>query len=214
MDTTGDNRLQVAGNSYSGYGNEEQEINLTFPEDMNEQQGGSGTTPVTNNDSNNTESKTQEEFGGGLSVDAMQQMKEGTSLMKYGKYGKPKYRMFQLSPDHKYLVWYSPKKDVNTTRVPIDQIQKILIAEESDVATKSEKEIKETSFTVVYGKTEEKTKSLTVTAKNATEAYVWAQGLKILSDAAKFDIFFFFFLIFLCLCFFLFFYNFNKKKTS
>lgn len=47
----------------------------------------------------------------------------------------------------------------------------------------------ETSFTVFYSKsklsTKQKLKQLTVTAKNEKEAYVWAQGLKILSDAAK-----------------------------
>lgn len=113
-------------------------------------------------------------------------LKEGTTLMKYGRYGKPKYRMFQLSKDHKYLVWFSPKKDAKNTRVPIAQILQILIGEDSAASKKTKnKEIQETSFTVVYGKSQKSAKKLTVTAKNEKEAYVWAQGLKILSDAAK-----------------------------
>jgi hypothetical protein len=59
----------------------------------------------------------------------------------------------------------------------------IKIGKESDVVRKTkEEEIHETSFTVVYGKD---SKQLNVTAKSPKEAYVWAQGLKILSDAAK-----------------------------
>merc|ERR1712087_229767 len=47
--------------------------------------------------------------------------------------------------------------------------------------------VHETSFTIFYGKAnnEKHWKSLTVTAKNEKEAFVWAQGLKILSDASK-----------------------------
>jgi len=59
----------------------------------------------------------------------------------------------------------------------------IKIGKESDVVRKTkEEEIHETSFTVIYGKDG---KQLNVTAKSPKEAFVWAQGLKILSDAAK-----------------------------
>jgi len=50
------------------------------------------------------------------------------------------------------------------------------------------KDLHETSFTIFYGKpnvAEKMWKHLTVTAKNDKEAFVWAQGLKILSDASK-----------------------------
>jgi len=45
-----------------------------------------------------------------------------------------------------------------------------------------DQEIHETSFNLIYGNDR---KQLNVTAKSPQEAYVWAQGLKILSDAAK-----------------------------
>jgi len=115
--------------------------------------------------------------------DVLMQMKEGTTLLKYGKYGSGGYRTFRLSKDHKYLVWFSQKKNTASTRVPINEIMEIKIGKESDVVRKTkEEEIHETSFTVVYGKDR---KQLNVTAKSPKEAYVWAQGLKILSDAAK-----------------------------
>eukprot|EP00484_Ammonia_sp_Unknown_P020755 CAMPEP_0197024632 /NCGR_PEP_ID=MMETSP1384-20130603/5142_1 /TAXON_ID=29189 /ORGANISM="Ammonia sp." /LENGTH=746 /DNA_ID=CAMNT_0042453047 /DNA_START=51 /DNA_END=2291 /DNA_ORIENTATION=- len=120
--------------------------------------------------------------------DVIESMEQGTTLLKYGKYGKPKYKSFNLTPDHKYLVWFSPKKSSDETRIKIKEIRKIAIGSESKVVEKTkQKDLHETSFTIYYGKTtnDKEWKSLTVTAKNEKEAFVWAQGLKILSDAAK-----------------------------
>jgi len=50
------------------------------------------------------------------------------------------------------------------------------------VRRSKDEEVHDTSFTIIYGKD---SKQLNVTAKSPKEAYVWAQGLKILSDAAK-----------------------------
>jgi len=69
------------------------------------------------------------------------------------------------------------------------KFKKILIASESKAVQKvKSKDLRETSFTILYGpsSTDEKSwKQLTVSAQNEKEAFVWAQGLKILSDAAK-----------------------------
>merc|ERR1712083_777831 len=121
--------------------------------------------------------------------DVIESMEQGTTLLKYGKYGKPKYKMFHLSQDHKYLVWFSQKKSSEETRIRIKDIKKISIGSESKVVQKTKKkDLHETSFTIFYGKptdSEKMWKHLTVTAKNEKEAFVWAQGLKILSDASK-----------------------------
>jgi len=82
-------------------------------------------------------------------------------------------------------IWFGfhKKKDEADTRIPIKEIVEIKIGKESDVVRRiKEEEIHETSFTVIYGKD---AKQLNVTAKSPKEAYVWAQGLKILADAAK-----------------------------
>merc|ERR1712129_415280 len=121
--------------------------------------------------------------------DAIKSMENGTTLLKYGKYGKPKYKMFHLSSDHKYLVWFSQKKSSEETRIRIKNIKKISIGSDSKVVQKTKKkDLHETSFTIFYGKANEAEKMwkhLTVTAKNEKEAFVWAQGLKILADASK-----------------------------
>jgi len=120
--------------------------------------------------------------------DVIESLEQGATLLKYGKYGKPKFKMFHLTPDHKYLVWFSQKKSSEETRIRIKEIRKIAIGSESKVVEKTKKkDVQETSFTIFYGKAnnEKHWKSLTVTAKNPKEAFVWAQGLKILSDASK-----------------------------
>ncbi|ETO19469.1 hypothetical protein RFI_17761, partial [Reticulomyxa filosa] len=142
--------------------------------------------------------------------DVLSQMKEGTTLvrfifvfifflsvlfvemplqlickynLKYGKFGSGGYRTFRLSKDHKYLVWFSQKKDEANTKIPINAIVEIRIGKESDVVRRvKDRDIYETSFTVIYG---DERNQLNVTAKSPQEAYVWAHGLKILSDAAK-----------------------------
>merc|ERR1719350_1370694 len=85
--------------------------------------------------------------------DAIKSMENGTTLLKYGKYGKPKFKMFHLSRDHKYLVWFSQKKSSEETRIRIKEIRKIAIGSESKVVEKTKKaELQETSFTIFYGK--------------------------------------------------------------
>ena len=96
--------------------------------------------------------------------------------------------MFHLTPDHKYLVWFSQKKSSEETRIRIKEIRKIAIGAESKAVEKTKNtDLHETSFTIYYGKAQEKKlwKYLTVTAKNTKEAFVWAQGLKILADASQ-----------------------------
>merc|ERR1712228_768139 len=135
-------------------------------------------------DTNNNDNKQNDE-----DENVIESMEQGTTLLKYGKYGKPKYKMFHLSADHKYLEWYSQKKSSQETRIRIKDIKKISIGSDSKVVQKTKKkDLHETSFTIFYGKpkdSEKMWKNLTVTAKNDKEAFVWAQGLKILSDASK-----------------------------
>jgi len=75
-----------------------------------------------NNNNSNQSDNDEKEFA--LDDDLMNTLKTGTTMMKHGKYGKPKFKVFQLTPDHQYLIWFSEKKDVQDTRIPIKEIQK------------------------------------------------------------------------------------------
>lgn len=108
------------------------------------------------------------------STDALVELHKGSALMKYGRRGSPKFRMFQLSKDNKLLIWFSEKKDASQTRIPIDDMVRIEKNQQHD--SRADPELRATSFTIVYNEDNEST--LKLTAKNATEAYLWTEGLK------------------------------------
>lgn len=43
-------------------------------------------------------------------IDALAFMKHGSSFLKYGRWGTPHYRFFQISKDNHKLIWYSDAK--------------------------------------------------------------------------------------------------------
>jgi len=108
------------------------------------------------------------------STDALVELHKGSALMKYGRRGQPKFRIFQLSKDNKILEWFSDKKDREQTRIPVEEMIRIEKNQLHDA--RSDNELKVTSFSIVYN--EENESRLRLTAKNATEAYLWTEGLK------------------------------------
>jgi len=112
------------------------------------------------------------------STDALVELHKGSALMKYGRRGSPKFRIFQLSKDNKILEWFSDKKDREQTRIPVEEMIRIEKNQLHDA--RSDEELKVNSFSIVYN--EENENRLRLTAKNATEAYLWTEGLQKLID--------------------------------
>jgi len=112
------------------------------------------------------------------STDALVELHKGSALMKYGRRGQPKFRIFQLSKDNKILEWFSDKKDREQTRIPVEEMIRIEKNQLHDA--RSDAELKVNSFSIVYN--EENENRLRLTAKNATEAYLWTEGLQKLID--------------------------------
>jgi len=106
------------------------------------------------------------------STDALIEMHKGTALMKYGKRGSPHFRMFQLSQDNCTLTWFSDKKKLADTKIPIEDMTEVMTNMKHD--NRDEPDLIETSFAIVYGAG----KKLRLTAKNKTESYLWTQGLQ------------------------------------
>lgn len=106
------------------------------------------------------------------STDALIEMHKGTALMKYGKRGNPKFRMFQLSQDNSTLTWFSDRKKLADTKIAIEDMTEVLTDIKHD--SRDDPELIHTSFAVVYGNGQK----LRLTAKNQTEAYLWTEGLK------------------------------------
>lgn len=108
------------------------------------------------------------------STDALVELHKGSALMKYGRRGQPKFRIFQLSKDNKTLMWFSDKKDIEQTRIPIEEMIRVEKNQLHD--SRSNEELKQTSFSIIYN--EENEQKLRLTAKNATESFLWTEGLK------------------------------------
>jgi len=106
------------------------------------------------------------------STDAIIELHKGSALMKYGKRGQPKFRMFQLSKNNERLIWFSDKKKPEDTQIKIEDMVRIETDKLHD--TRTNEELKQTSFSIIYGDDQE----LKLTAKNVTEAYLWTEGLK------------------------------------
>ena len=126
-------------------------------------------------------------FGYIFDGNILDRMKNGETLLKYGKFGKPKYKTFQLTKDNKSLIWFSAKKSINDTTIYIENIRKILIGDKANLnkSTKKNRDVVRASFTIYYGDPNTKLKdlkTLTVTAKNERIGLVWANGLKILAN--------------------------------
>eukprot|EP01084_Bolivina_argentea_P261935 442835_1 len=120
-------------------------------------------------------------------VDIIQIMKTGVIFLKHGKRGKPKYLLFYLTFQHKYLAWFDPSLSHDESRIHIKAIRRIEIGTESQIVKKTKnRNIIEASCTIVWIPNKEKSlENITLTAMHEKEMYVWCQGLKMLSDSMK-----------------------------
>merc|ERR1719336_1043464 len=75
-------------------------------------------------------------------------------------------------------MWFSDKKDPEQTRIAVEEMIRIEKNQLHDA--RSDAELRQTSFSIVYN--EENEQKLRLTAKNATEAYLWTEGLQKLID--------------------------------
>jgi hypothetical protein len=51
-----------------------------------------------------------------IQVDVLAYMKKGTPFLKYGTYGYPHFRQFQISDDNSKLMWFSSNKKMKDTQ--------------------------------------------------------------------------------------------------
>lgn len=135
--------------------------------------------PLTFEDGSKVPSRARMNSAPVYSTDAMQEMIKGTSLMKYGKRGAPKFRHFQLSEDRECLIWFSKKKNLSDSRILIGEMHEVVPNVKHE--RKANEELVHTSFAILYGDGQ----NLRLTAKNATEAHIWVEGLNVLIKKAQ-----------------------------
>ncbi|CAN8240245.1 unnamed protein product [Cochlearia groenlandica] len=106
---------------------------------------------------------------------ALNTLKKGTQLLKYGRKGKPKFYPFRLSSDEKSLIWISSSGE---KRLKLASVSKIVPGQRTAVFQRYLRPEKDyLSFSLLYNG---KKKSLDLICKDKVEAEIWIGGLKTL----------------------------------
>ncbi|KAE8663214.1 Regulator of chromosome condensation (RCC1) family with FYVE zinc finger domain [Hibiscus syriacus] len=104
---------------------------------------------------------------------AITTLKKGTSLLKYGRRGKPKFCPFKLSNDESKLIWYSRRKEKH---IRLSHVSRIIPGQRTAVFQRYPQPEKEyQSFSLILND-----RSLDLICKDKKEAEVWLFGLKAL----------------------------------
>ncbi|KAF8103195.1 hypothetical protein N665_0188s0146 [Sinapis alba] len=111
---------------------------------------------------------------------ALNTLKKGTQLLKYGRKGKPKFYPFRLSSDEKSLIWISSSGE---KRLKLASVSKIVPGQRTAVFQRYLRPEKDyLSFSLLYSG---KKKSLDLICKDKVEAEVWIGGLKTLISGGQ-----------------------------
>lgn len=106
-------------------------------------------------------------------VQTINSLKKGSYLLKYGRWGKPKFCPFQLSKDETALIWYAGKEQ---KQLQLSQVSRIIPGQRTAIFQRFPQPKKEyQSFSLLYGK-----KSLDVICKDKYEAEIWFVALRAL----------------------------------
>ncbi|KAB2001996.1 hypothetical protein ES319_D11G035200v1 [Gossypium barbadense] len=104
---------------------------------------------------------------------AISTLKKGMYLLKYGRWGKPKFCPFRLSNDEKSLIWISDKAE---KQLKLSQVSRIVSGQRTAVFQRSPQPDKEhQSFSLIYNNG-----SLDLICKDRDEAEIWFTALSVL----------------------------------
>lgn len=117
-------------------------------------------------------------------VDVLKFMRKGCPLLKFGSYGYPHFRQFQLSTDNKKLVWFSAGKAITDSQIDLRDVDEIVLGQHTDKFGKHKEvvQLEKSSFSVYYAY---RKKTLDVIAKDPNEFTVWTRGLQELVRRAQ-----------------------------
>lgn len=118
-----------------------------------------------------------------IKVDVLKFLKRGAPFLKYGKHGFPHFRLFQVSPQHDALIWYSKSKKIAETQISFRDMDELVYGQTTAVFERHKApELSKSSFSILYDKGR---KTLDLIAKDPNEFTMWTEGLIQLIDLAK-----------------------------
>ncbi|XVF09098.1 hypothetical protein REPUB_Repub07fG0061900 [Reevesia pubescens] len=104
---------------------------------------------------------------------AITTLKKGMYLLKYGRWGKPKFCPFRLSNDEKSLIWFSDKEE---KQLKLNHVSRIIPGQRTAIFQRCPQPDKEhQSFSLIYSD-----RSLDLICKDRDDAEVWFTALKVL----------------------------------
>ncbi|KAH7863034.1 hypothetical protein Vadar_012394 [Vaccinium darrowii] len=102
---------------------------------------------------------------------AINALKKGAYLLKYGRRGKPKFCPFRLANDESVLIWFSGKEEKH---LKLSHVSRIVSGQRTPIFQRYPRPEKEyQSFSLIYND-----RSLDLICKDKDEAEVWFSGLK------------------------------------
>ena len=110
-------------------------------------------------------------------IDAIAWMKKGSSMLKYGRFGYPHFRHFELSKDGEALVWYSSSKKITKSRIELNSVSVLQKGQKTSIFKKHpQPKLVSCSFSLIYGP--DGIKTLDVITKNKNAFILWTSGLE------------------------------------
>ena len=109
-------------------------------------------------------------------INAIAWMKNGSAMLKYGRFGYPHFRHFELSEDGTHLQWYSSSKKLGKSRIGLNQVIMLQKGQLTDTFKKHlQPRLASCSFSLIYGNG---SKTLDVITKNKSAYSIWTKGLE------------------------------------
>ncbi|KAI6669611.1 hypothetical protein NL676_004496 [Syzygium grande] len=109
---------------------------------------------------------------------AITALKKGSSLLKYGRRGKPKFCPFRLSNDESVLIWFSGNEEKH---LKLSHVDRIISGQRTPIFQRYPRPEKESqSFSLIYSD-----RSLDLICKDKDEAEAWISGLKALISRCR-----------------------------
>jgi len=104
-------------------------------------------------------------------------------LLKYGTYGYPHFRLFQLSANNTHLQWFSQAKSLKDSKVAIESIIDLRSGQTTPSFHRHKApELAKCSFSLFYDNGK---RTLDLICKDANEYTIWTQGIRKLMDLSQ-----------------------------
>jgi len=106
--------------------------------------------------------------------ECIQHMKNGATMLKYCRNGRPHFRTIVLSKNERYLMWGSPNKASHESKVALSDVTKVERGQKTAIFAKNKNPEHETlSFSLRY-----KNRTLDLVCKDKKEYVIWVAGIQ------------------------------------